>query len=203
MSGDDRHTDAARPCRPTLFVSYTRTDLERARLLIEALGEAGFDVWWDGLIEGGVDYLPTIESALLSADCVVVLWSKSSVDSNWVRDEAEMGRDRGRLVPVTLDGTIAPLGFRQMQMIDLRGWTGENDAPEIQRIRSAVDIAIKGEQAGRRSVSVDHGCQRFDRVPVAFHRCNCGIDFERHLGCYPAFLIYPAVGRREDLVGKF
>ena len=47
------------------------------------------------------------------------------------RDEAAAGRDTGRLVPVTLDGTAAPLGFRQFQTIDLSHWKGRSNAPEL------------------------------------------------------------------------
>ena len=47
---------------------------------------------------------------------MVVLWSKQSVESPWVRDEAAAGRDKGRLVPASIDGTPpAPLSFRQYQ----------------------------------------------------------------------------------------
>ena len=65
---------------------------------------------------------------------VVVLWSKQSIESDWVRDEAAQGRDRRRLVPLSLDGTLPPLGFRQMQMIDLSDWRGRGDAPQMEAI---------------------------------------------------------------------
>lgn len=142
MSGGDDRQDADQPLRPRLFLSYTRADIDSARRIIGILEDNGFDVWWDGLIEGGTNYLPTTEAALEGADCVVVLWSKLSVDSNWVRDEAQSGRERGRLVPVSLDGTMSPLGFRQIQLIDLSGWNGEADAEEIQRVISAIERQI-------------------------------------------------------------
>ena len=133
-SGDD--TPA--PPRHVLFVSYSRTDLAHARPVIDLLEQAGFDVWWDGRLEGGENYLQTTEHALETSDCVVVLWSATSVNSHWVRDEAQRGRERGCLVPLTIDGTMAPLGFRQFQLLDISAWDGAATSAEAARILVAV-----------------------------------------------------------------
>ncbi|MGB6229712.1 MAG: toll/interleukin-1 receptor domain-containing protein, partial [Litorimonas sp.] len=106
----------------TVFFSYSRKDRDRALPIIRAIEDAGYSVWWDGMLEGGTRYLETTEQALESAQAVVVLWSRESVGSDWVRDEATSGRERGRIVPLSLDGSMAPLGFRQVQHIDMRGW---------------------------------------------------------------------------------
>jgi TolB-like protein/Tfp pilus assembly protein PilF len=123
---------------PTVFVSYSREDQKRAQPVIAALEAKGFKVWWDGLLEGGDNFLPTTEAALESADAVVVLWTKTSIASHWVRDEATVGRDRKRLVPLSLDGCEPPLGFRQFQVINISKWRGRGDAPEIQRVANAI-----------------------------------------------------------------
>ncbi|MEQ5787521.1 TIR domain-containing protein [Erythrobacter sp. NFXS35] len=130
--------DAPQAGSASVFLSYARSDLDRTRSVIGLLESAGFDVWWDGRLEGGENYLATTETALESADCVVVLWSQTSVASSWVRDEAQRGRERGCLVPLSLDGTMAPLGFRQFQLLDISGWQGAPDAPEADRIIAAV-----------------------------------------------------------------
>src|SRR5436190_9811864 len=118
----------------TLFLSYARADRARAEKLAEVLQNAGYTIWWDALIEGGAQYAASIRTALETADVVMVLWSKNSVDSDWVRDEAALGRDRHRLIPLTLDGTSPPLGFRQYQAIDLSHWRGRSRATEIAAI---------------------------------------------------------------------
>ena len=132
--------------RLQLFFSYSRTDQKQAMPLIRALEQQGFAVWWDGLLEGGDNFLPTTEAALQKADAVVVLWSKTSVDSHWVRDEATVGRDRRRLVPLSMDGSLPPLGFRQFQVIDVTKWSGKATAPELKRIASAI-AAVSGAPA--------------------------------------------------------
>lgn len=103
----------------TVFVSYSSVDRARVKPIIAALEQAGFSVWWDGLIEGGEQFARSIEVPLEQALAVVVVWSKNSAVSHWVNDEAARGRDRSRLIPVTIDGSLPPLGFRQFQAIPL------------------------------------------------------------------------------------
>jgi TolB-like protein/Tfp pilus assembly protein PilF len=130
MSNDER--------RPTIFLSYAHADKTRARRLAAALEESGYTVWWDALIEGGSRFASSIDEALEAADAVIVLWSKNSIESDWVRDEASHARDRHRLVPVSLDNCRPPMGFRQYQMIDMTRWHGRVDSPQFEAIRRAI-----------------------------------------------------------------
>lgn len=123
----------------SVFLSYDREDAEKARLIAAALEKAGHSVWWDLHVRGGAQFSKVIEEALKAADAVVVLWSERSVDSAWVRDEAAAGRDTGRLVPISLDRTEPPLGFRQFQTIDLSGWRARGRVPRIDELVAAID----------------------------------------------------------------
>jgi TolB-like protein/Flp pilus assembly protein TadD len=129
-----------------VFVSYAHEDKALAQQLVRALEAAGYTVWWDSLIKGGAAYAIETEQALERATTVVVLWSHHSVVSHWVRDEAALARDRTHLVPVSLDGTEPPLGFRQFLCIDLSRWHGAQDAPEFRKLLTALDEA--GTAAG-------------------------------------------------------
>lgn len=124
-----------------VFLSYDREDGAKARAIAQALEKAGHFVWWDPHIKGGAQYSKEIEQALKAADAVVVLWSARSVESAWVRDEAASGRDRECLVPIGLDGTEPPLGFRQYQTIDLP--SGRLGKTQQRALLSAVD-AVSG-----------------------------------------------------------
>ena len=93
------------------------------------------------MIEGGAAFAKSIEAALDKSNAVIVVWSAASVGSDWVLDEAAKGRDLRKLVPVTFDGTEAPLGFRQYQAIDLSHWRGDARAPEIASIVRAIRVA--------------------------------------------------------------
>ena len=140
----------------TIFLSYARADEAQARKLAAALESRGFVVWWDALIEGGAAFARSIAEALDCADAVLVLWSKRSIESDWVKDEAAQGREQHRLVPLSLDGSQPPLGFRQYQVIDLSHWHGRKAAPEIVAIERAIAV-VRGQQveaAPRRSAGM-------------------------------------------------
>jgi TolB-like protein/Tfp pilus assembly protein PilF len=126
----------------TLFLSYSREDEVYARRLASALEHAGYTIWWDALIEGGEAYSRSIADALEKADVIVVLWSARSIESDWVRDEAAQGRERHRLVPLSIDGSKPPLGFRQYQVIDLSHWHGRRSEAAFAAIERAIGTAL-------------------------------------------------------------
>jgi len=126
-----------------VFLSYAREDAEHARALATLLTSRGLKVFWDREIPAGRQFRQVIEDALKSAKCVVVLWSKASVKSHWVHEEATVGVEREVLVPAILEEVTPPLGFRSLQCADLRPWA---DAPErnsdIESFVGAVDSTI-------------------------------------------------------------
>lgn len=126
-----------------VFLSYDRDDGAMVRPIAAALEKAGHSVWWDKHISGGTQYTKEIEQALNSSDVVVVLWTSSSIESPWVRDEAGLGRDRGRLVPISVEGTAPPLGFRQYQSIDLGSWSGRGKVPHLKDVLAAIERQSK------------------------------------------------------------
>ena len=111
----------------------------RPRRSAKCLERAGHSVWWDRNIHGGTEYADEIEAALGEAEVILVLWSEAASHSAWVRDEAAEGRDSGRLVPLLLDSSPAPLGFRQLQSISIAGWSGRGNPPEFAAIKAAIE----------------------------------------------------------------
>lgn len=135
----------------SVFLSYDRDDTDRARQFARALEKAGHEVWWDLHVRGGAQFSKVIEEALTAADVIVVLWSVNAIESPWVRDEAAAGRDSNRLVPVTIDGTLPPLGFRQFQTIDLSGWKGRGSPAARRTFLADVDATAGSTSAGKRT----------------------------------------------------
>ena len=127
-----------------IFISYARADQSRIEKLSVALQEEGFDVWWDQHISGGSEFSAAIERALNAAKVIIVAWSKNSVDSMWVADEASLGREKGNLVPLLLDEAPPKLGFRQIQSLDFRKWKGSRDDPIFQSLKAVLNARIEG-----------------------------------------------------------
>ncbi|MEL7489421.1 MAG: TIR domain-containing protein [Pseudomonadota bacterium] len=121
-----------------LFLSYARQDHAIVEKLAAALEAAGHDVWWDKHIKAGSVYEHDIEAALKDADAAIVAWSGDAVQSAWVKDEAAFARDAGKLVPISLDGAEAPLGFRQYQTMGFKGWKGDSNAAAFQALQTAI-----------------------------------------------------------------
>jgi adenylate cyclase len=121
-----------------VFLSYAREDVETARKLAGVLADAGQTVWWDRHVHGGANFSEEIDRELKNAQIVMVLWSPTSIASAWVQDEAAEGRDSGRLVPATLDSIKPPLGFRQLQCIDLSPWDKHGRTEPIDDLLEAI-----------------------------------------------------------------
>ena len=128
-----------------VFVSYSSQDRARVVPLVQALERRGWTVWWDRKIDAGTAFDREIEAAIDEAKCIVVVWSESSVQSDWVRSEASEGLNRGILAPVAIDPVRPPLAFRLTQTVDLTV-AGASLEPLIDAVRRHCPLA---NRAGR------------------------------------------------------
>src|SRR5688572_14647768 len=86
-----------------IFISYAHEDREVAKALADAFDQQRWSIWWDDRLRGGNPFRAAIEQALRTAQCVVVLWSPASVESDYVRWEASIGYDNDKLIPVKIE----------------------------------------------------------------------------------------------------
>lgn len=121
-----------------VFLSYAREDTARAEQVAKGLESAGLDVFWDNEIPPGTTWADYIEQKLNVCKALIVLWSEHSTKSQWVREEARMGRDKGCLIPVMIDASQPPFGFGEVQAANLANWNGEADHPNWRRFVDAV-----------------------------------------------------------------
>ena len=133
-----------------VFLSYAREDSARAEQVARGLEQAGLDVFWDNEIPPGATWADHIEQKLTQCKVLVVLWSEHSTKSQWVREEARMGRDKGVMVPVMIDTSTPPFGFGEVQAANLANWSG--DAADAHWVRFA-DAVTKLTQSGPRPAS--------------------------------------------------
>ena len=104
-----------------IFLSYSSSDRDRVTPIVAALERRGWSVWWDRAILPGGAFEELIDEAIAAARCVVVAWSKTAVESRWVKNEALEGMERDILVPLMLEEVRIPVAFRQTQAARLIG----------------------------------------------------------------------------------
>ena len=79
-----------------------------------------------------------IERELTAAQCVVVLWSRTSTGKHWVRVEASEGLQRGILIPALIEDVRPPLAFRLVQAELLADWFGDDSHLGLLRLLAAI-----------------------------------------------------------------
>lgn len=105
-----------------IFISYDHEDIEFALELQAALGRQGWTVFIDREIPNASRWRDVLSAQLDQARCVLVLWSRSSIKSSWVRKEASRGLDRKVFMHVTIDDASPPARFRAYEYRHLAGW---------------------------------------------------------------------------------
>ena len=124
-----------------IFLSYAREDEPRVKAIAGALEASGWSVWWDRRIPHGKQFSDYIQEQLDASRCILVLWSRASVASQFVRDEATEGLN-GRLVPALLEPVRQPLGFRQLQAADLSDWDGQPSHAEFEHLVHSIGALV-------------------------------------------------------------
>jgi len=136
-----------------VFISYARSDRARVEALNQALREIDLDVWIDARLTPGVTFRDEIAREAQAAKAMVVCWTPDSVGSDFVLDEAHVGKARGVLIPVKLLACSPPLGFGQLETVDLSHWHGALDDAAWLRIVARLEALTRTPELTRVSVA--------------------------------------------------
>lgn len=142
-----------------IFISYARSTETTAHQVAERLRALGYHVWRDDQLPAHRAYTDVIEERLRAAKAVVVIWSAEALKSQWVRAEADLARQIGTLVQLSIDGSAPPLPFNQIQCADLKGWAGNDTMPGWQKVVASVAELM-------RDVTPDAGATQSSDEPV-------------------------------------
>jgi len=106
-----------------LFLSFSNSDRDEVDVVYDLLTCEGFDVWkFDNNVKPGESWEEAIEYALNEAKCVIVFWTKCSVRSEEVINEAYFAHKKKKLLPVLLERSVIPYRYDRLQHIDLVDW---------------------------------------------------------------------------------
>lgn len=86
-----------------IFISYKRSERARVEQIAQALRALHLTVWFDARLESGKSFDDEINREVRGAKAVLVCWSRGAVESEWVRAEASIGRQRGVLAACFLE----------------------------------------------------------------------------------------------------
>ena len=129
-----------------IFLAYSRSNWKKADKFRDAFKKIGFSVFVDIDTPTGERWREHIENQLNACSVLVVLWSKSSVKSDYVKEEADVAKDHGKLVPVMVTKCELPYGFRSYQTLDLTSWRGDTNTPKWRRLIEDIQRRISGRK---------------------------------------------------------
>jgi tetratricopeptide (TPR) repeat protein len=116
-----------------------------AERITRELTNAGRSVWFDRELPVHRAYSDVIAAELEEAGSVLVLWSKASAESQWVRSEANRARELGKLVQARLDKARLPMPFDQIQCGDLTNWRAGGADPGWKQVSRSIESLVGGE----------------------------------------------------------
>lgn len=168
-----------------VFISYAREDMQKAKLLADALAGDGLSVWWDHDLMGGDEFRKEIDETIAAANIVIVIWSENSVKSPFVKDEASRANERGVLLPVAVGEVEPPVGFGELQTIRFKRWA--ETTAEWETLVRTVHARLRQVGATRARPSAFSATQR----QLAFFNRNLDVFlltlFAQSLGCFLIF----------------
>jgi hypothetical protein len=96
-----------------MFISYNHHDRAWAEKLHQSLQALGYDVFLDHAnLRAGGRWHDALNNELAESKSLVILWSKTGIESNWVHNEVaqfQQRRDHGPVVQVALNASFEPL----------------------------------------------------------------------------------------------
>lgn len=136
-----------------VFLSYSRKDSAYAELLEEELTERDHTVWRDqSSIQGGADWEGEITNALSEAYAVLVINSRSSEESEWVKFEIEYAnriREKIQIIPLSLDDSKIPPSLNKMQAIEFAFLSELRDISQIRQYKRSLRSLLDALESSR------------------------------------------------------
>lgn len=178
-----------------IFISYASNDRERVRPLVSAFEAEGWSVWWDRSLIVGDAWDDRIEQEVASAKCIVVIWTESSIGSQWVKSEAMEGFERDILTPILMDPVQIPFPFRRTHTVELTDAGRALEAADLAQCFARVAQLVG---SGDSSVTPE----RKSRSGHATDRNSVGPSKRANANYQPRVLVLPYADRSQGEAGE-
>jgi hypothetical protein len=97
-----------------VFLSYAREDRSLIESLADQIGNANISVWFDSELVGGQPFRSVLKERIETTKAVVVLWTDTSINKEWVIAEASLAAQAKKLICLRhpdLESKRIPLPF--------------------------------------------------------------------------------------------
>jgi len=128
-----------------VFLSYRSVNRPWVLTLYDVLRQQGFEVFLDQVrLAGGDDLIRVLEDGLGQSQAGILIWSKGSGDSEWVRSEyATLERQAKTrkgfcFVPVCLDNAELPIFAQNRVFLDFSSYPDGPNGGELLRLLYAI-----------------------------------------------------------------
>src|SRR5262245_46945145 len=116
------------PNKPTVFISYSHSDRKFVNELVDKLQKSGVGIWIDQWqIKVGDSITGKINEGIGVSDFLVVVLSKASVSSKWVKEELNAATIRNIeedkhafILPVLIEATEIPPFLRHRKYANFK-----------------------------------------------------------------------------------
>jgi hypothetical protein len=132
-----------------VFISYSRLDQERVKLIADRLTSLGYSVWWDRRLRPGQVSIDEIERELDGARAVLTAWSRNARNSTWVFAESSRALDAGKLLQLKLDSAQPPLPFDALECADMSA-----ERAEWGQLEDALSRLVRGSGADQSAPAI-------------------------------------------------
>ena len=145
-----------------IFISHASADRERVQVIVDALLQAGFSIWFDKKdLMGGATYAADLVKGIKACQVVVLMLSNASVTSQFVEREVGIAtNDRKGILPIYLEEVELPdefkfylAPFQHLELFDL------NDRAIKRVIDSLKNLGIQPENSQKppEETAIDRG----------------------------------------------
>ncbi|MGC1496296.1 MAG: toll/interleukin-1 receptor domain-containing protein [Sulfitobacter sp.] len=176
-----------------VFISYKREERALSEQVRQALIAVGYTAVTDLNINKSEAFGDAIDTMIRSATLTLVLWTKASVPSEWVREEARLARDlakageRNRYLGVLVEDVSLklPPDLRGLQMVDIHDG-GLDEVGMEQLLDAARDILgaelrknVQAAEAASKALA-----EEWELYDLA-RSINVAAAYKRYLQLYP------------------
>lgn len=125
-----------------VFISYKQDEREKMRPIASGLRALKVEVWFDERLSPDKPFTEEIEDVANNCRAQLVCWSPAAVKSEWVRGEAEVGRQRGTLVQAMIEPCVLSPPFNVIHAENISEWRGQPEHTGWQKLLDTIGRKI-------------------------------------------------------------